>query len=72
MSNKSSLLKRLMGWPNSEKPCEVFHWRNSLCIPEQNGQPFRSKVGDDSGPKWAAIPPESGQNFEQRNYPNRV
>jgi hypothetical protein len=26
-----------------------------VCIPDQNGRPFRTKVGDVSGPKWAEI-----------------
>lgn len=43
-----------------------FCW---LCIPDQNGQPFRSKVGDHSGPKWAAIPPENGRILSNATTP---
>jgi len=32
-------------------------------IPPQNGQEFRSNLGNDSAAKWARIPPEFGQSF---------
>jgi hypothetical protein len=36
-----------------------------LCIPAENGQPFRCKMANHSGPKWPMIPAKNGRNLSK-------